>query len=179
MRPAHVQARLEQQFALTAQIINAYDELIENNSVTFPRIQTYISALQEDWEKFSVIHDAITISLNQLSPEDRLTVQQHTYFKIDAFTITRKSFLNTLERMKTLQNSTHNKSIESTSSQSSLQPATFQIEGRQPRLPRIDLPKFNGTLSDWLPFKDLFQSLVLDNSTLTAIERFQYLKTSF
>ncbi|XP_012235058.1 uncharacterized protein [Linepithema humile] len=49
---------------------------------------------------------------------------------------------------------------------------------QQARLPRIDLPKFNGTPADWLSFKDLFQALVLDNSTLTPVAKLQYLKTS-
>jgi len=46
------------------------------------------------------------------------------------------------------------------------------------RLPRIDLPKFNGTLSDWLSFKDLFTSLVVSNPASTSVEKLQYLKTS-
>lgn len=46
------------------------------------------------------------------------------------------------------------------------------------RLPRIDIPKFNGTPSDWLSFKDLFSSLILANPTLSSVEKLQYLKTS-
>jgi len=48
----------------------------------------------------------------------------------------------------------------------------------QSRLPRIDLPKFDGNPSQWLPFKDLFNSLVTANPTLSAVEKLQYLKTS-
>lgn len=48
----------------------------------------------------------------------------------------------------------------------------------QARLPRIDLPKFNGNPSEWLSYKDLFNSLVLSNPTLTEVGRLQYLKTS-
>lgn len=36
--------------------------------------------------------------------------------------------------------------------------------------------KFNGTPSDWLSFKDLFSSLILNNPTLTSVEKLQYLK---
>jgi len=46
------------------------------------------------------------------------------------------------------------------------------------RLPRIDLPKFNGTLADCLSFKDLFNSFVIKNLTLLPIEKLQYLKTN-
>lgn len=41
----------------------------------------------------------------------------------------------------------------------------------------IDIPKFNGSLADWLSFKDLFNSLILANPTLTSVEKLQYLKT--
>ncbi|KYN21888.1 hypothetical protein ALC57_05730 [Trachymyrmex cornetzi] len=61
-----------------------------------------------------------------------------------------------------------------TSLSSSSLPTFFQ----HARLPRLDLPKFNGSPSDWLPFKDLFRSLVIDNPTLSPVEKLQYLKTS-
>lgn len=45
-------------------------------------------------------------------------------------------------------------------------------------MPRIELPKLNGSPADWLSFKDLFSSLVLKNTTISAVEKLQYLKTS-
>lgn len=45
-------------------------------------------------------------------------------------------------------------------------------------LPRIDLPKFNGTASEWIFFKDLFSSIIIGNTTLSPVEKLQYLKTS-
>jgi len=66
-----------------------------------------------------------------------------------------------------------NADIPSTSHSSSI-PVYFH----HARLPRIDIPKFNGTPSDWLSFKDLFSSLILANPTLSAVEKLQYLKTS-
>lgn len=46
------------------------------------------------------------------------------------------------------------------------------------RLPRIDLPKFNGTASEWMSFKDLFSSIIIRNTTLSPVEKLQYLKAS-
>lgn len=43
---------------------------------------------------------------------------------------------------------------------------------------RIDIPKFNDTLPDWLSFKDLFNSLILLNLTLSSVEKLQYLETN-
>jgi len=87
--------------------------------------------------------------------------------------------LNSLEKMMALlENKTTITSDNSTSGQMALQVSTTVPYSYQSRLPRIDLPKFDGTPSKWLSFKDLFNSLVTENPTLSAVEKFQYLKTS-
>ncbi|XP_030751386.1 uncharacterized protein LOC115878916 [Sitophilus oryzae] len=43
------------------------------------------------------------------------------------------------------------------------------------KLPQIDLPHFNGTYENWLPFYEGFKALVLDNPSLNNIQRFYYL----
>ncbi|CAK9801664.1 hypothetical protein ANTPLA_LOCUS2894 [Anthophora plagiata] len=46
------------------------------------------------------------------------------------------------------------------------------------RLPSIPLPSFNGSLGDWVYFRDSFESLINRNEGLSNIERFYYLKSS-
>jgi hypothetical protein len=43
------------------------------------------------------------------------------------------------------------------------------------KLPRIDLPHFDGTSKDWPAFRDSFVSLIHENQTLSDIHKFQYL----
>lgn len=43
------------------------------------------------------------------------------------------------------------------------------------KLPVIDIPKFAGDYSEWLPFHDAFSSLIHNNSALNNIQNFQYL----
>ncbi|XP_063228908.1 uncharacterized protein LOC134534376 [Bacillus rossius redtenbacheri] len=50
--------------------------------------------------------------------------------------------------------------------------------GSSPRLPAIDLPHFQGNPTDWLSFSNLFEALVVDNRSLTNVERLSYLKSS-
>uniref|UniRef100_A0A8D8SX50 Peptidase aspartic putative domain-containing protein n=2 Tax=Cacopsylla melanoneura TaxID=428564 RepID=A0A8D8SX50_9HEMI len=45
------------------------------------------------------------------------------------------------------------------------------------RLPELNLPTFGGKVTEWLGFLDSFQCLVMNNSDLTDIQRFQYLKS--
>ncbi|XP_051169409.1 uncharacterized protein LOC127288606 [Leptopilina boulardi] len=58
---------------------------------------------------------------------------------------------------------------------------TQQTENSQPKrrqLPEISLPKFSGDYSAWTSFRDLFQSLVGQNSEISGVEKMHYLRTS-
>lgn len=46
------------------------------------------------------------------------------------------------------------------------------------KLPKIDLPRFSGHFKEWPAFIDLFNSLIHLNTTLSDVEKFQYLQTS-
>lgn len=46
------------------------------------------------------------------------------------------------------------------------------------KLPKINLPVFEGTLKDWPQFKDLFLALVHENVSLSPIEKFHFLLSS-
>ncbi|XP_018372882.1 PREDICTED: uncharacterized protein LOC108767469 [Trachymyrmex cornetzi] len=116
--------------------------------------------------------------MSALNSEDRLLAQGHSYFTNNVFETTRELYFETNERTRLLL-----ETDQGTSHGSSLSREDTPIQVNYPvyhatRLPRIDLPKFNGTLSDWLSFKDLFHSLVIVNHSITAVEKLQYLKTS-
>ncbi|XP_066600221.1 uncharacterized protein [Prorops nasuta] len=46
------------------------------------------------------------------------------------------------------------------------------------KLPTIELPKFNGDLSDWLGFRDTYKSLIHENKSISDIQKFHYLRAS-
>ncbi|XP_011858553.1 PREDICTED: uncharacterized protein LOC105556088 [Vollenhovia emeryi] len=45
-------------------------------------------------------------------------------------------------------------------------------------LPRIQLPTFSGKYEDWPPFRDLFKSLIVADTSISNVTRLHYLKTS-
>lgn len=45
------------------------------------------------------------------------------------------------------------------------------------KLPEIHIPIFSGKLSEWTSFYELFKTLIIDNTQLTDIQRFMYLKS--
>lgn len=46
------------------------------------------------------------------------------------------------------------------------------------KLPKIDLPKFDGRLENWVTFKDAFQTMIHSRTALGNIEKLNYLKLS-
>jgi len=64
--------------------------------LTSSRIQIRITTLKEDWEKFSLVHKAIKIQ--KLSSEEKLKVQNHSYFSENLFAITHECYLESIER---------------------------------------------------------------------------------
>ena len=51
-------------------------------------------------------------------------------------------------------------------------PKTSQV-----RVPKLDLPSFNGSSDDWNSFQNLFTSAIIKNTNLTDSQRLQYLST--
>lgn len=49
-------------------------------------------------------------------------------------------------------------------------------EAVEAKLPKISLPKFSDDYMDWVPFKDVYKSLVHDVPLLSKIQKFHYLK---
>ncbi|XP_050669384.1 uncharacterized protein LOC126968409 [Leptidea sinapis] len=46
------------------------------------------------------------------------------------------------------------------------------------RLPKIDLPHFNGDYQHWLEFRDTYISIIHDNNSIQSINKFHYLRAA-
>ncbi|XP_072761503.1 uncharacterized protein [Anoplolepis gracilipes] len=46
------------------------------------------------------------------------------------------------------------------------------------KLPNIDLPKFDGSYECWIPFRDLFESLIDSNTALSNVQKLHYLRSA-
>lgn len=46
------------------------------------------------------------------------------------------------------------------------------------RLPKLDMPIFNGNLAEWSSYYDMFRSSIDENESLLPVHRFQYLKST-
>ncbi|XP_011264271.2 uncharacterized protein LOC105256226 [Camponotus floridanus] len=179
MRVDHIERRIEQQIILKELIDNAYGNFakVGYSNVTSYRVQARLASLNENWSKFSVIHDAIVLSMTKLSLEEQSCLRNLSYFSENFFSSTHECYLEAVEKISSLLDS-ENQVTRTPSTPSESQTSGVPVFFHHARLPRIDIPKFNGSPADWLSFKDLFSSLILANPTLTAVEKLQYLKTS-
>jgi hypothetical protein len=57
-----------------------------------------------------------------------------------------------------------------------VRPANLNMSAKV-KLPPIDVPKFSGAPEDWISFRDLFATMIHDNTQLTGSQKFRYLKT--
>ncbi|XP_012524163.1 uncharacterized protein LOC105829678 [Monomorium pharaonis] len=185
MRLSHVEARIEKQLELMNIISTTYDNLIrvDSHTLTSHRVTTRLDAMKEEWHKFSTVHEALGLAIRELSPEDKLKVTNHSYFKDNLYIVTRESYLSALEKIHAMLDVGHGNdnemiSVLPTHSTSHSTPTVFPSCSHQVRLPRVDLPRFTGNYSDWLSFRELFQALVVTNPSLSAVEKLQYLKSS-
>jgi len=107
MRVDHIERRIEQQLTLKDLIENAYDNLakVGYSNITSHRVNARLTFLKENWGKFSIIHDAITLSMTKLSSDEKTCVQRHLYFSGNLFSITNECYLESVEKMTSLLNS--------------------------------------------------------------------------
>ncbi|XP_044754984.1 uncharacterized protein LOC123313938 [Coccinella septempunctata] len=70
-----------------------------------------------------------------------------------------------------------NMSLNPVDSQPSTSAQAPQPSQTRPRLPDISIPTFSGDFSKWPAFRDLFQSLVINSTSISDIERLHYLRT--
>lgn len=54
-------------------------------------------------------------------------------------------------------------------------PASSMQTGRNARLPKLELPKFDSKIENWQAFYDIYKTLIHDNNSISKIEKFHYL----
>ncbi|XP_015180767.1 PREDICTED: uncharacterized protein LOC107068641 [Polistes dominula] len=176
MRVSHVKKYVDEQMELIKIINDAITNLtrVGEENISLQLVEARKTALQESWSKFSITLDAIKIAIRQLSEDKKEDVLKLSYSKDDFYRAAYDTYLEALERMNTLYDQRNQAEIRS----SLTSHIEFPVHHYGPRLPSLDLPKFNGVPSEWLQFKDMFNSMVINNSSLSAIWKLHYLKQS-
>lgn len=169
---ATIDSTLERQQQLFGLIARATENLrkLGPAKTTRGNVQSRMEVLKSNWEKFQTNNEAL---LRSCSAEQK----KLPYFKGDVYTKCEEKFLQAHGNMlDLLDDLNHQYENQDTSLPESSINASSASHSR--RLPRIEIPKFSGDYSQWSPFCDLFTSMIIENTELSAVEKLHYLKLS-
>lgn len=164
-----VEYKILSQHARSKFIDDMYTEIhgLLSRSLTAAQLSASMNSLTNIWAGFTKEHDEIPKGCDY-------NLLRHPYVKNKVFETTYSKFTSTMARLHELY---FNKTQESPDRQSAPpQPAAHRVSTAS--LPKLSLPTFDGNYSKWKPFKDMFVALIIQNNTLTDVERLHYLKTS-
>jgi len=161
--------RITRQQSHADEINKIYIDLmaVGRENISINRLTTRLTLLEEKWKHFTSTHEIISLAMLSLDNDSQESLKDNEYFVDDLYRATSESYLQNKEKMANLKDEI---SLSS-------QPIIEIPKPHQSRLPTLTLPKFDGSISKWLTFKGLFQSVVIARSELTAVEKLQYLKT--
>ncbi|XP_067216965.1 uncharacterized protein [Linepithema humile] len=164
-----LEALLDRQYELFGLIARACENLqkLGPSKTTRGAVQSRLAILKSNWEKFQAQHENLyKLKSPELKKLDYIV--DHIYEQCEEkFAEAQGTMLTILDSFEPpAQQNTAETSMNSSSASHSR------------RLPRIDLPKFNGDYSQWNHFRDLFASMINANTDLSAVEKLHYLKMS-
>lgn len=155
--------------------LNRFNKILEHTrtlcdvqELTEAHKQRALSLYEETLEKHKDFEKNLEKLLSDpnLLDETEETEVQGVSSAINDLCIEIRTNLRPLLPSNTNQNDTHNTSQSNTLSTSGI------------RLPKIQLKTFNGDISQWIAFYNLFDTTVHKNQSLTNIEKFQFLLSS-
>lgn len=123
--------------------------------------ESRIVVLKESFEKYCIAQDEIE-NLDPNDTEDRMEMED----KYHSYLCHINNFIKKLKPATVVTNNSGNSNV--------LSQKTMPLV----KLPDISLSPFDGQVSNWKPFFELFTALIIDNPTLTDIQRLFYLKSS-
>ncbi|GFU13914.1 uncharacterized protein TNCV_940881 [Trichonephila clavipes] len=56
--------------------------------------------------------------------------------------------------------------------------SSIHVKSSVVNLPKLEVPHFYGNCENWISFKELFKSSILDNQSISDLEKLQYLQAS-
>lgn len=141
----------------------------EDDATVIPSVRTQLTHLSERTAAFEEHHAQILTHPDYKSKREELW-EQYDAFHADVLYI------------ETICNAPPFKVIEcvdqSTILNTAFNTSNSSNSGAYARLPKLNLPTFDGTISDWSSYYDIYVSSVHVNDTLHPVQKFQYLKST-
>ncbi|XP_045509321.1 uncharacterized protein LOC123704872 [Colias croceus] len=135
--------------------------------MTLSYLETRLENLESQWNEFHNTHRKIVYEMK------REEFQRTEYNKSEMYDTVEEEYLNYKTLLKEQISEFKVKHNNLSVSSNCQEPRKVFV-----KLPEIALPSFSGQYSDWTNYKDLFLSLIHNNSSLDDVQRLHYLKGS-
>lgn len=152
-------------------ISRAYENLRKSGSkVKLGTVESRLQTLECNWAKFESHHDKMVMGVSS----DTLAALDYSRQGIqelaeEAFLQQKSQFLDHIRELKSQDKVRDAESNERSIDTTSPKPRTT--------LPKIQLPQFSGKYEDWPSFRDLFESIIGKDSSLSYVEKLHYLRS--
>jgi len=172
MDSAH-RKKLVRQRAVAKSSLTRLQNFIEISECKLHDLQVRHEELPNILCKFETAQNELEITDDGDYSLDRESFEQQ-YFQVKA------KFIELLHPADTQGRSADNQG----QSDNVFEPGNNQLPGlnharhSHEKLPTIQLPSYDGTITTWLHFRDTFDSLIIQNKMLSNVQRFQYLLSS-
>ncbi|XP_059047800.1 uncharacterized protein LOC131843203 [Achroia grisella] len=134
--------------------------------------QVKLELLEDLWNNFKQNHQILMITTE-------INIHESDYIKNEIYDLTEDIFTAAKCEMKEILKTFCSPNPTSDSNQTTLsQSKAPTAMTPELKLPHINIPVFTGKYSEWIPFHDLFVSLIHRNSALMDVQKLHYLKSS-
>jgi hypothetical protein len=168
-----MQALIDLQNERVGRIGRTFENLkkIGLSKVTRAQINTALSLMDGRWQKMQEIDEQLRLKHGE-------ALKTHEYYtgdfigQAEDLYVQRRTSILELEALST-PTPAHEvaPTVQPVVLPSVLPPPT------RTQLPRVDIPTFSGKFEDWLPFRDLFTSLIIRDTSISDVTRMHYLRT--
>jgi len=171
MDSAH-RKKLVRQRAAAKSSLTRLQNFIEVSECKLQDLQVRYEELPNILCKFETAQNELEITDENDYSLDRESFEQQ-YFQVKAKFIELSHPADTQGRSADNQGQVDN--VEAGNNQL---PGVNQARHLQVKLPTIQLPSYDGTITTWLHFRDTFDSLIIQNKMLSNVQKYQYLLSS-
>ena len=146
--------------------INSLNDCLETEAINIVQIKKYLDSVIEKYKDLKPISDKLVELYRDEENDEAAETELNKMDEIESKVMQIKSIAeNTLEEIKRNKDEIKTKRNEDKKEKDSV------------NLPKLQLEKFSGEIGEYREFLDMYTVTIHNNQSLSAVEKFQYLKT--
>jgi hypothetical protein len=163
-------AQLIKQRAVARGMLSRIQKFMDTGECKLNDLQVRFNKLPDIFNRYDVAQSELELSDDMEQFNDREMFEMQ-YYQVEA------RFNELLHPVVEPPRSTHSSSRTSGSAHSNTH-SSSRHSSTHIKLPTIALPTFEGDTCGWLHYRDTFEALIVNNTTLSSVQKFHYLIAS-